>query len=302
MSTAVTFWGTRGTIPSPGPHTVRYGGNTACVEVRDGDGHVVILDAGTGIRGLGKRLIGEASEGLRAHIVLSHAHWDHIQGLPYFAPFFKAGNVITVWGPKQGDVGMEEILRQLMQPVVFPVPLDALAATLEVKHVNAEPIATEGCTISSMRVRHPAVTLGYRLEMAGGASVVYVTDDELGPGGRYDVGPKWRERFVRFIGGADVLIHDAMYTPEECAGHAGWGHFVVRGSGGAGAGVRGEAAGAVPPRARARRRGHGRHRGAGARPGRQGWLRPGDRRGRRRPADHALRPERATLFDGGGSV
>lgn len=224
MSTAVTFWGTRGTIPSPGPHTVRYGGNTACVEVRDGQGHLVVLDAGTGIRGLGKRLAGESANGIRAHIVLSHAHWDHIQGLPYFAPFFKAGNVITVWGPKQGDVGMEEILRQLMQPVVFPVPLDALAAKLEVRHVNAEPIVTEGCTISSMRVRHPAVTLGYRLQMADGTSVVYVTDDELGPGGQYDVGPKWRERFVKFIGDADLLIHDAMYTPEECANHAGWGH------------------------------------------------------------------------------
>ncbi len=225
MSTSVTFWGTRGTIPSPGAHTARYGGNTACVEVRDGHGHLVILDAGTGIRGLGKHLAGQsAPEGVRAHIVLSHAHWDHIQGLPYFAPFFKKGNVITVWGPKQGDVEMGAILRQLMQPVVFPVPLDALAATLEVKHVNAEPIETEGCTITSLRVRHPAVTLGYRLEMPGGQSVVYVTDDELGSGGRYEVGPKWRERFVKFIGGADLLIHDAMYTPEECASHAGWGH------------------------------------------------------------------------------
>jgi len=104
------------------------------------------------------------------------------------------------------------------------VPLDALAATLEVKHVNAEPIETEGCTITSMRVRHPAVTLGYRLALPGGISVVYVTDDELGPAGSYDVGSKWRERFVKFIGGADLLIHDAMYTPEECVTHAGWGH------------------------------------------------------------------------------
>lgn len=225
MSTSVTFWGTRGTIPSPGAHTARYGGNTACVEVRDGLGHLVVLDAGTGIRALGKHLAQtSAPEGVRAHIVLSHAHWDHIQGLPYFAPFFRQGNVITVWGPKQGDVEMGEILRQLMQPVVFPVPLDALAATLEVKHVNAEPIETEGCTITSMRVRHPAVTLGYRLALPGGRSVVYVTDDELGKGGQYDVGAKWRERFVRFIGGADLLIHDAMYTPEECEAHAGWGH------------------------------------------------------------------------------
>jgi ribonuclease BN (tRNA processing enzyme) len=119
---------------------------------------------------------------------------------------------------------MGDILRQLMQPVVFPVPLDALAATLEVRHVNAEPIETEGCTITSMRVRHPAVTLGYRLDMPGGVSVVYVTDDELGTAGQYDVGPRWRERFVKFIGGADLLIHDAMYTPDEIRAHAGWGH------------------------------------------------------------------------------
>ncbi|MBI1722534.1 MAG: MBL fold metallo-hydrolase [Gemmatimonadetes bacterium] len=225
MSVSITYWGTRGTVPTPGAQTARLGGNTACVEVQDGNGNLVILDAGTGIRSLGKHLLGrKETSGLRADIVLSHAHWDHIQGLPYFAPLFMKGNVLRVWGPKQGDVEMETILRQLMQPVVFPVPLDALAATLEVLHVNADPITTAGCTITSMRVRHPAVTLGYKLTMAGGRSVVYVTDDELGPGGDYDVGPNWRQRFVAFIGDADLLIHDAMYTPEEYDAHAGWGH------------------------------------------------------------------------------
>ena len=223
---SLTFWGTRGTIPTPGAHTARYGGNTACIEVTDGSGNLVILDAGTGIRGLGKRLAGQnGSRGVRADLIISHAHWDHIQGLPYFAPLFMTGNLLKVWGPKQGDVEMETILRQMMHPAVFPVPLDALAATIEVEHVTPEePIPTPGFTVKAMRVRHPAVTMGYRLERKGGPSIVYVTDDELGAAGDYDVGPNWRERFERFVGGCDLLIHDAMYTPEEYRAHAGWGH------------------------------------------------------------------------------
>jgi phosphoribosyl 1,2-cyclic phosphodiesterase len=226
MTVSITFWGARGTIATPGPQTARFGGNTACVELTDGSGNLVILDAGTGIRSLGKALLTRnGRRGVQADIILSHAHWDHIQGLPYFAPLFMKGNVLKVWGPKQGDVEMETILRQMMHPAVFPVPLDALAATLEVEHVTVEePIVTPGFRVRAMRVRHPAVTMGYRLERAGGPSVVYVTDDELGPGGEYDVPKQWRKQFVEFCAGADLLIHDSTYTPEEYAAHTGWGH------------------------------------------------------------------------------
>jgi phosphoribosyl 1,2-cyclic phosphodiesterase len=225
MSVTITFWGTRGTIPTPGAQTVRHGGNTSCVAVEDARGHLLILDAGTGIRGLGRQLAGDAGpDGVAADIVLSHAHWDHIQGLPYFAPFFRAGNRLTVWGPRQGDQGLDTILRQQMQPAVFPVPLEALAASLEVRHVETEPFDPPGFRVRPFRLRHPSVTLGYRVETESGPALAYVTDNELGPGGSYDVGKRWRERLVGFLTGAEVLIHDAMYTDEQVAVRRGWGH------------------------------------------------------------------------------
>ncbi len=228
MTYTATFWGTRGSIPTPGPHTTRYGGNTPCVAVERRDAHgdrLVILDAGTGIRALGKALAERGNGALAVDLLLSHTHWDHIQGLPFFAPFFERGNAIRIWGSKQGDVDLGVILRQQMDPVVFPVPLDELAAELDVAHVGSDAFEVEGFTVRAMRLRHPGHTLGYRLTPAeGGASLAYVTDNELGPGGAYEVGRTWRKQFVKFLDGVDLLIHDAMYTPDELDTHRGWGH------------------------------------------------------------------------------
>jgi len=232
MAYTVTFWGTRGSIPTPGAHTARYGGNTPCVAVEGTGGgkggrggQLVILDAGTGIRALGRELVERQNGAVQAEILLSHAHWDHIQGLPHFKPFFAPGNAVRIWGSRQGTTSLEAILRQQMDPAVFPVPLDALSAKLTVQQVEPGEFVVGTFRVRAMRLRHPGTTLGYRLTpAAGGPSMAYVTDNELGPGGHYETAPSWRKDFVAFLGGVELLIHDAMYTPEELEEHRGWGH------------------------------------------------------------------------------
>jgi phosphoribosyl 1,2-cyclic phosphodiesterase len=227
MRYRVTFWGARGSIPTPGPTTARYGGNTPCVAVQgegSSDNRLVVLDAGTGIRPLGHHLA-KSNGSLQIDLLVSHTHWDHIQGMPFFSPFFKEQNQVRIWGAKQGDVDLEVILRQQMNPVVFPVPLDKLAAELKVKHVKPGNFEIDGFAVQAIRLRHPGTTLGFRLTPRdGGASMAYVTDNELGSGGDYDVGKDWRREFVRFLTGVDLLIHDGMFTPEEVERHRGWGH------------------------------------------------------------------------------
>lgn len=225
MAYTVTFWGTRGSIPTPGPHTARYGGNTSCVAV-EGGGQLVILDAGTGIRGLGLTLIERQNGGVKAEILLSHTHWDHIQGLPYFKPFFSPGNTVRIWGSKQGTKSLDAILHLQMDPAVFPVPLTAVSATLSVEEVLPGVEFTVGpFEARAMQLRHPGTTLAYRLKpKAGGQSMAYVTDNELGPGGNYGTPGSWRKDLVQFLKGVDLLIHDAMYTPAELDTHRGWGH------------------------------------------------------------------------------
>src|SRR2546430_15862763 len=201
MAYTVTFWGTRGSIPTPGAHTARYGGNTPCVAVEGAGGQLVILDAGTGIRALGLKLAEHHNGAVQAEILLSHAHWDHIQGLPHFKPFFSPGNAVRIWGSRQGTTSLEAILRQQMDPAVFPIPLDALSAKLTVRQV--EP-GGGGFTVGefrvrAMRLRHPATTLGYRLTPAGGgAGMAHVTDNGLCRGVHYETPEPMCDVFLGF--------------------------------------------------------------------------------------------------------
>ncbi len=227
MSLTLTFWGTRGSIPSPGPSTVRYGGNTPCVELRTDEGWLIILDAGTGIRELGRKLLeGHDGEPVAGDIFLTHAHWDHIQGIPFFAPLFRKGNRFTIWGSKSLQTSIDRVVRDQMSPVVFPVSFEELQARIDFQELAEERRQGNGYEVAAMGVRHPGGALGYRFTTgnADGRALVYVSDNELSVEARYDDPPGWREKLVSFVHGASVLVHDTMYTATEYPSFVGWGH------------------------------------------------------------------------------
>lgn len=229
MSCRVRFWGTRGSIPTPGPQTARYGGNTACISVSGPGDRLLILDAGSGLRPLGHELMASRREGLSADILITHTHWDHIQGLPFFKPLSDPGNSFCIFGAAQEGVDLEEILRRQMDPMVFPIPLKALAARIQVVEIAEGEVPLPDFQVSAFRLRHSGTTLGYRLRPAGGGrDIAYVTDNELGPGGTYPVTRDWRSRLTRFLAGADALIHDAMYGEQIIEARRGWGHSTPR--------------------------------------------------------------------------
>ncbi len=221
MTLSIAFWGTRGSIPTPGIGTTRYGGNTACLSVEDQRGHRVILDAGSGIRGLGRHLAAGSDRAQNLVVLLSHTHWDHIQGLPFFAPLYEAGNSIRILGPRPGETKLSDTLKAQMAPAVFPVPFSAIAAALEVDEIESPELAVPGFKVRTVPLCHPARTLGFSIETdAGGPSVSYLTDNELG-------GPEAlesRSGLVRFLRGTHTLVHDAMYFEGQAASRRGWGH------------------------------------------------------------------------------
>jgi phosphoribosyl 1,2-cyclic phosphodiesterase len=231
------FWGTRGSLPTPGKDTVRYGGNTPCVEVRLRNDNLVVFDAGTGIRGLGDALISEG-ESVKAYLAISHPHWDHIHGFPFFKPAFMSGNEFTILGAQSKDITLRQMVASQMDKVYFPVQLNELKATIKFHPIKEESLPIFNATLTSIYVNHPAFALGFRLD-AEGHSMVYISDNE--PFDRevarslknvdkvvvqkfMDVKGDPNQRIFDFCRGADVLIHDTTYTPEEYVNHVGWGH------------------------------------------------------------------------------
>jgi len=216
----VTLWGTRGSIPSAGPETVRYGGNTACVEVRARDGSLLVLDAGSGIRRLGTTLAGH---GRRIDLLLSHLHMDHVQGLGFFAPFFEPGAEVHLWGPSSTDQRMRERLTRYLSPPLFPVRIRDLPCALSIHGLTEEPFDLGPFRVTAGLICHPGGTLGYRIE-EGGRVLAYLPDHEPALGVRAFPGePEWTSGYD-LARGADVLIHDAQYTDAEYPEHEGWGH------------------------------------------------------------------------------
>ena len=214
----VRFWGVRGSIATPGQNTVRYGGNTPCLEIRAG-GRLIILDCGTGLRLLGNALMAERRS-VDADIFLSHMHWDHIQGFPFFTPAFIPGNSFRVHGQNKGDQSVKAVLETQMTDPNFPVPLSVMRSTLSFHNVVPGQVVQCGpVTVRTAPMNHPGGCLGLRIEY-GGVSFVYATDTEHDSvSGELDL------NLHALALDADALVYDAMYTQAEyAAGKVGWGH------------------------------------------------------------------------------
>ncbi len=214
---SVRFWGVRGSIPCPGPDTVRYGGNTSCVEIRCGD-RILIFDAGTGIRPLGDALMA-AGTVVDTDIFLSHCHLDHVIGLPFFAPLHTEGVGVRIWaGNLKPASGLEDAVRQMMSHPLFPIEIHMFKSEVEFRDFRAGDSFTPrpGIAVRTAPLNHPGGATGYRIDY-GGRSVAYLTDTELGSG---PVDPA----LLSLAKGASLVIIDSTYTDEELSSHVGWGH------------------------------------------------------------------------------
>jgi phosphoribosyl 1,2-cyclic phosphodiesterase len=220
----VRVWGCRGSLAAPGPETVRYGGNTSCVEVRLSDERLVVIDAGTGIRGLGVALGADRPQ--RIDILLSHLHLDHIEGLGFFTPVWDPACEIHLWGPASPNHSLRERIATYFSPPLFPVHLDEIPARLEFHDVPETEWELGTAMVRGMPVTHPGPTLGYRVE-EDGKVFSYISDHEPALGVDLSTAsPEWVSGYG-LARGADVMFHDAQYTEDEYPHRVGWGHSSI---------------------------------------------------------------------------
>jgi phosphoribosyl 1,2-cyclic phosphodiesterase len=232
------FWGVRGSIPTPGPTTLHYGGNTSCIEVR-ALGQIVILDAGTGLRLLGRQLLAEFGEKpLDLTLLLTHTHWDHIQGLPFFLPVYKPNNQLRILGYEGARVGLETVLNSQMESPFFPIGLNEVPANIRIEELKDWMFDLGAMKVQACHACHPGICVGYRISV-GGCSIAFFPDNELRHDhhghkpaqpshGKESVGIQNGEsKVAEFVRGVDVLIMDSQYDAQEYERHIGWGHGCV---------------------------------------------------------------------------
>ena len=216
----VKFWGTRGSIAVPGKDTIIYGGNTCCIEIDLECGKKVIIDSGTGIRPLSDRMLAQG-EKVEIHLLLTHAHWDHLQGFPFFDPIFNTATKIHVDGAPACMKGLSAIFDNNVGDIFFPVRFGELKAQISyLDKLSHGPLKIEDTIIDTIPLHHPQGGLGFRFQ-EGNKKLVFITDNELTEDAPTGSRP---EDYVRFCKDADVLIHDCQFTPDETPNHKGWGH------------------------------------------------------------------------------
>ena len=226
----IKFWGVRGSVPTPGPATVRYGGNTSCVEVR-ADGQIVILDAGTGIRPLGLELAREFNEApIRITLLITHTHWDHIQGFPFFLPAYQSKNTIHVLGFEGARQGLAGTLAGQMESPYFPIALKEMPGNVVIEELQSSQFQIGPIRASAIPVNHPGIAVGYRLATSVG-TIAYLPDNEpfheKQNGYPRDSVDLQNRQLIEFIRQADILIIDSQYDSDEYSTHIGWGHGCV---------------------------------------------------------------------------
>ena len=219
----IKVWGCRGSLTSPGSETVRYGGNTTCFEIRLQDGTLLILDAGSGIHKLGKKLLGEAGI-TELFLILTHSHWDHVLGFPFFTPAYLDRYSIHVRGGPTGKLSLKKYLEHQMDPPFFPVEFDLLKARFDFDYEDPYEQDIGSAKVIPIALSHPNGAYGFKI-LEGERSFIFMTDNELGADHR---GGLARKDYIRFCEGADLLVHDAQYSDDEYRMTRGWGHSTFR--------------------------------------------------------------------------